>query len=90
MKKDGTHYDIGYVAQELEKIDKNFVLIRKKDNKENERYYINELPILATATKAIQEQQDLIEKLQENDRKKDKLITDLANKIEQLEKEVQR
>lgn len=90
MKQDGKYYDIGYIAQELEEVDKNFVLIRPKDEKEDEQYYVNELPILATATKAIQEQQDLIEKLQENDRKKDKLITDLANKIEQLEKEVQR
>ena len=64
-KDDNTHYKIGYIAQEMEQIDKNFV-IKKQANKENgieERYYINQLPILATATKAIQEQQKQIEEL---------------------------
>ena len=64
-KDDNTHYKIGYIAQEMEQIDKNFV-IKKQANKEKgieERYYINQLPILATATKAIQEQQKQIEKL---------------------------
>lgn len=64
-KDDNTHYKIGYIAQEMEQIDKNFV-IKKQANKEKgieERYYINQLPILATATKAIQEQQAQIEEL---------------------------
>lgn len=64
-KDDNTHYKIGYIAQEMEQIDKNFV-IKKQANKEKgieERYYINQLPILATATKAIQEQQKQIEEL---------------------------
>lgn len=41
----------------MEQIDKNFV-VKKQANKEKrieERYYINQLPILATVTKAIQE-----------------------------------
>ena len=62
-KDDGKHYDIGYIAQEMEKIDSNFVIIRPKTEKTEERYYINELPIIATATKAIQEQQEQIEEL---------------------------
>lgn len=64
-KDDNTHYKIGYIAQEMEQIDKNFV-IKKQANKEKgieERYYMNQLPILATATKAIQEQQEQIEEL---------------------------
>lgn len=64
-KDDNTHYKIGYIAQEMEQIDKNFV-IKKQANKEKgieERYYMNQLPILATATKAIQEQQKQIEEL---------------------------
>lgn len=64
-KDDNTHYKIGYIAQEMEQIDKNFV-IKKQANKEKgieERYYINQLPILATATKAIQELQEQIEEL---------------------------
>lgn len=56
--KDNKHTNIGYIAQELEKIDENFVI------KENETYYVNLLPILATTTKAIQEQQKQIEQLQ--------------------------
>lgn len=63
MKKDGIHYNIGYIAQELEEIDKNFVLINEKDKNVEKRYYINELPIIATITKAIQEQQEQIEKI---------------------------
>lgn len=62
---DNKHYKIGYIAQELEQIDKNFVL-KRETNKEKgieERYYINELPIIATLTKAIQEQQKQIEEL---------------------------
>ncbi|MFR2207218.1 MAG: tail fiber domain-containing protein [Clostridia bacterium] len=65
-KDDNTHYKIGYIAQEMEQIDKNFV-VKKQANKEKgieERYYMNQLPILATATKAIQEQQEMIEKLE--------------------------
>lgn len=64
-KDDNTHYKIGYIAQEMEQIDKNFV-VKKQANKEKgieERYYMNQLPILATATKAIQEQQAQIEEL---------------------------
>lgn len=61
---DGKHYDIGYVAQEMEKIDKNFVLISPATKQAEERYYINELPIIATLSKAIQEQQEIIEQLQ--------------------------
>ena len=38
--------------------------------------------------KIIQKQQKLIEKLQENDKKKDKLISDLTTRLEKLEKEV--
>lgn len=66
-KGDNTHYKIGYIAQEMEQIDKNFV-VKKQANKEKgieERYYMNQLPILATATKAIQEQQKQIEELKQ-------------------------
>ena len=65
-KDDGKHYDIGYIAQDMEKIDPNFVIKRPADPKRKieERYYINELPIIATLSKAIQEQQEQINKLQ--------------------------
>lgn len=60
---DGKHYKIGYIAQDMEKIDPNFVKIKPKTETTEERYYINELPIIATLTKAIQEQQKQIEEL---------------------------
>ena len=65
-KDDGKHYSIGYIAQDMEKIDPNFVIKRPADPKRKieERYYINELPIIATLSKAIQEQQEQINKLQ--------------------------
>ena len=63
-KTDGKHYNIGYVAQEMEKIDENFVFKSPKTEKSEEMYYINELPIIATLSKAIQEQQEMIEKLE--------------------------
>lgn len=85
MKQDDVHYDIGYIAQEMEQIDPNFVSKREKTDKLDERYYMNLLPILATATKAIQEQQEQIEQLQEKDKQKDKTIQDLLKRIEKLE-----
>lgn len=84
---DGKHYDIGYIAQEMEMLDPNFVIIRPQKDNIEERYYINELPIIATATKAIQEQQEMIEQLQEKDKQKDKEIDKLIKRIETLEKE---
>lgn len=64
-KDDGKHYKIGYIAQEMEQIDPNFVIKRPADKNIEERYYINELPIIATLTKAIQEQQKQIEELKQ-------------------------
>ena len=88
-KEDNVHTNYGFIAQELEKIDKNYVLKQKvKDKNIDYKYYVNELPILATATKAIQEQQEQIEQLQLKDKQKDKLIQDLIQRIETLEKEV--
>ncbi len=63
-KDDGKHYDTGYIAQEMEEIDPNFVLINYEKDKKEKKYYINELPILATATKAIQELTAKVEELQ--------------------------
>lgn len=78
-KDDGKQYNIGYIAQELEEIDKNFVLIKPKDEKEDEKYYINELPLLATATKAIQELNQKVEQLQNK-------IDELEQKLNEKEK----
>ena len=66
-KKDKRHIKAGFIAQEMEKIDENFVLkspIKDSDgNIVDNKYYINELPIIATLTKGIQEQQKEIEEL---------------------------
>lgn len=59
-KENDKQIKIGYIAQDMEKIDKNFVII---DNKGE--YYINILPILATTTKALQEQEEEIKSLKD-------------------------
>lgn len=65
-KKTKEHQEIGYIAQEMQKIDKNFVHYNKfktPEGEEKEDWQINTLAVLATATKAIQEQQEEIENL---------------------------
>ena len=68
-KESKEHIDVGIIAQQVEKINNNFVLKKPIVNQENKvidnKYYINELPIIATLIKAIQEQQESIEKLKE-------------------------
>lgn len=63
-KDDGKHYNIGYIAQDMEEIDSNFIIKREKTDTLEERYYINELPIIATLSKAIQELSQQVESLQ--------------------------
>lgn len=63
-KDDGKHYNIGYIAQDMEQIDPNFVIKREKTDTLEERYYINELPIIATLSKAIQELSQQVKELQ--------------------------
>lgn len=80
-KANEEHQNIGYIAQDMELIDKNFVhhtIFTDKDNKKHEDWQINTLSVLATATKAIQEQQEQIE-TQNN------LIQELIKRIEKLE-----
>lgn len=67
-KQDDSYVDYGFIAQELEEIDKNYIFKQEIKNKKEEvidyKYYVNELPIIATLAKAIQEQQAQIEELQ--------------------------
>lgn len=74
-KKDNKHANIGYIAQEMQEINKDFVI---EPITEDGNYHINQLSILATATKAIQE---LDEKLN----KQTNTIELLKRKIEELE-----
>ena len=80
-KKDNKHQKVGYIAQEMQKIDENFVHYIKTGGKED--WQINVLSVLATATKAIQEQQEQIEQL----KKENNFMQDLIKRIEKLENE---
>ena len=77
-KKDNSHIKTGFIAQQLEEIDEDYVLKKPAYNENKEikdyRYYINELPILATLVKGFQEQQQMIE--------------NLNNTIEEMKKEI--
>ena len=87
-KSNGEHQDIGYIAQEMQEIDPAFVRVAKyktKDGKEKEDWQINTLSVLASVTKAIQEQDEEIENLKERDKQKDILIQSLLERIKRLE-----
>ena len=60
-KSNGKHEYVGYIAQELEKI--NPGLVNKIKEEDGETYLLNEKALIAMATKAIQEQQQQIEEL---------------------------
>lgn len=58
--------DIGYIAQELEKVNKNFIrkrIYKTQEGKEDYDIQINTTNLLALVTKSIQEQQNEIEAL---------------------------
>lgn len=88
-KETGKKQNIGYVAQELEKIDENYIYKMPKLDKEgkiiDEIYNVNILPILSTATKAIQEQQFLIDKMKKDIEDNNKIIKELWKRLEKLE-----
>ncbi len=69
------HEEIGYIAQELEKIDKNYVFKIPNPKNDDVKYTVRELAILATTTKAIQELNEKVEK-------QDKLIKLLLEKLD--------
>lgn len=74
--ENGLHISIGYIAQELIKIDPNFVIY----NSEFDTYQINLLYILASATKAIQEEDEKVEELKKENEKLKKIVKMLADK----------
>ena len=67
-KEDNKHEKLGYIAQELEEIDSNFVKkYEVKDENENVvdyDYTINDKFIISLLTKGMQEQQEMIDKQQ--------------------------
>lgn len=74
--QNGLHISIGYIAQELMKIDPNFVIY----NSEFDTYQINLLYILATATKAIQEEDEKVEELKKENEKLKQIVKILSDK----------
>ena len=92
MKTTKKHFDYGFIAQELEKIDKSYILKEEIKGKEDKitdyKYYVNVLPIIATLTKAIKEQE---EQRQEDNKKRDEmllLMQEQQKQIEELQKEI--
>ena len=88
-KDTNKHQDIGFIAQEMNEIDENYVHYSKsvnEDGSEKENWQINTLSVLATTVKAIQEQQEQIEELKEENKQKDKIIAEMLTRIENLEK----
>lgn len=89
-KSNNKHQDIGYIAQEMKEIDESFVHYSKykdQNGEEKENWQINTLSVLATVTKAIQEQNKEIEELKKKDKQKDEQINQLQNEINELKKE---
>lgn len=74
------HEEIGYIAQELEKIDKNYVVKIPNPQNDDVKYTVRELAILATTTKAVQELNEKVEK-------QEKLIQLLLEKLNKREED---
>ena len=85
-KKDDKQENVGFIAQELEKIDPNYVQHNYKEDKEGniiqDSYELRHSPIIATEAKAIQEQQEIIEKQQDTINKQQQFIKLLAEKLD--------
>ena len=85
-KEDNVHTNYGFIAQELEEIDGNYVLKQKVEDKNIDyKYYVNELPILATLVKSVQENYIIIKELKEKEQQKNEIIAELMSRIEKLE-----
>lgn len=84
-KNKDEHITTGFIAQELEEVNNNFVIKRPIFDENNEivdyQYYVNELPILATVTKAVQEQETKIEYLESIFEKAKNVINFVCDKL---------
>lgn len=80
--KDDKEEQVGYIAQELEEIDPNYVIKNLQYDEKGEiidyLYQVNILPILSTCTKAIQE-------LKEENEKYKNFIEQVADKLDMKE-----
>lgn len=84
-KENNEHVPVGYIAQEVEEIAPE--LIMKRDIMEDgkiidQQYYMAELPLIATATKAIQEQEVIIEELQNKILQQNELLDIIKERLE--------
>lgn len=77
-KENGQEQKNGYIAQELEQIDKEFVIVN------DDKYSINLLNLLSTVTKAMQEQQEQIEQLKQEQQEKQEQIEQLKQELSTL------
>lgn len=81
---DGDKKHIGFVIGENYKYSNEITALDNKGKEVGADTY----SMISVAYKAIQEQQEQIEQLQEKDKQKDEIITNLIKRIETLEKEV--
>lgn len=81
-EENGKHIEIGIIAQDIEKIDKNYVqkTTRIYKDKEEELLSINTLNLLTTTMKAVQELSEIVKQQQEE-------IKQLKNEINKLKGE---
>ena len=90
-KSNNEHQGIGYIAQEMEEIDKKFVhhnIVKDKEGKTKEDWQINVLNVLSTATKAIQEIEE--DRIQDKKiiKEQQKTIGQLQEKIKEMEEKI--
>lgn len=77
-KKQNSHQNIGYIAQELEKIEKRMVIAPENDD---EYYQVNSFYMMGLATKAIQELSNENKKLKEEIGELKKSVSFLMEKL---------
>ena len=84
-KVNNNHVSIGYIAQEMEEISTEFITKRNIEDADgkiiDQEYYMNELPLIATATKAIQEQQTIIDNLQDMVLEQNELLNKIKEEL---------
>lgn len=83
--EDNKQEQIGYIAQELEQVDENYVTKNpqydENGNVIDNLYQVNLLPILATATKAIAELEEKLEEKEKIINKQQEFLSKLAEKV---------
>ena len=84
-KADNNHWDIGYIAPELEDIDHNLVIIPKQDDDKDGYYSVNDFYLSGVQTKAIQELSAENDKLKEEISQLKETLSNINEKLKKLE-----